>query len=79
MTVTAKPGAPAEAEEPLVVDSAAAALGTERSSAGMVVRRFLGHRMAVAGLVIVVLMVLMAVSTLRIRKAAFDTAFNIAN
>jgi peptide/nickel transport system permease protein len=61
VTITAKPGAPAEAAEPLVVDSAAAALGTERSSAGMVVRRFLGHRMAVAGLVIVVLMVLMAV------------------
>ncbi|NEA36356.1 oligopeptide ABC transporter permease [Streptomyces sp. SID13031] len=36
------------------------ARGKERSSAGLVVRRFLRHRVAVAGLVIVALLVLMA-------------------
>ncbi|HEY0472983.1 MAG TPA: oligopeptide ABC transporter permease [Kribbella sp.] len=56
MTITVKSGAPVEAPEPVT----APALGKERSSAGLVVKRFLRHRMAVAGLVVVVLLVLMA-------------------
>ncbi|GAB3937126.1 ABC transporter permease [Kribbella albertanoniae] len=59
MTLTEKPGTAGTADA-VVPDSAAAALGRERSSAGFVVRRFLRHRMAVAGLVIVALMVLTA-------------------
>jgi peptide/nickel transport system permease protein len=51
-----KPGAPVEAPDPVT----APALAKERSSAGLVVRRFLRHRMAVAGLVVVVLLVVMA-------------------
>ena len=56
MTVTVKSDAPVETP-----DSVTAALGRERSSAGLVVQRFLRHRMAVAGLVVVVLMVLIAI------------------
>ena len=56
MSTTVKPGAPA----PVVAASSTAALGKERSSAGLVAKRFLRHRMAVAGLVIVALLILAA-------------------
>jgi peptide/nickel transport system permease protein len=48
------------AEAVVPEDSAVKALAPERSSAALMIRRFLKHRMAVAGLVVVVLMVLLA-------------------
>jgi len=56
VSTTVKPEAPA----PAVATASPAALGKERSSAGLVARRFLRHRMAVAGLTVVVLLVVAA-------------------
>lgn len=58
---TVKPTDGAETREPKIAASTVAALGKERSAFGMIVKRFRKHRVAVAGLGIVALLVLMAV------------------